>query len=272
MALNTIPLASNQLTRRLTIFTDNQSAIQAISTPSTQSGQQILRFIIGAIDRLREQDIDVELRWIPAHIGVEGNELADRAAKEATEWRKVKKRNGKSIEIDTSHTSSSPHLPLLRSAVKTYLKEKLFAEWEDDWHKKTRGHTLYKIAPQPSRKVLHLHDKLPKWISSLMVQMRTGKIGLRKFLYERNVPDIEDTECACGEGEETVRHVLTECSQFSELRKIMWADEVRKARFNWIDLRSILTTPAFLKKAAEFMQKTGLLGQYRGLNWVNTTP
>ncbi len=184
---------------------------------------------------------------------MEENELADRAAKEATGWRKVKKKNGKSIEIDTSYTSSSTHLPFLRSAVKTYLKKKLFAELKDDWHKETRGRILYKIASQSSKKVFHLHDKLPKWISSLMVQMRTGKISLRKFLYERNVPNIEDTEYACREGGETVRHVLTECSQFSKLRKIIWADKVRKARFNWIDLHSILTTPIFLKKVAEFM-------------------
>lgn len=110
------------------IFTNNQSIIQAISTPSAQSGQQFLRFIIGAIDWLREQDIDVELRWIPAYIGVGGNELADQAAKEAIRWKKVKKRNGKSIEIDPSHTLPSLNLPLLRSAVKTYLGEKLFVK------------------------------------------------------------------------------------------------------------------------------------------------
>ena len=146
--------------------------------------------------------------------------------------------------------------------MKTSLVERLYAEWEDDWHKETRGRTLYRIAPKPSRKVLHLHDKLPKWISSLMVQMRTGKIGLKKFLYERNIPDIDDTECACGEGEETVRHVLTECSQFRELRRTMWADEVRKARYNWIDLRTILTTPAYLKKAAGLAYLQALFGAY----------
>lgn len=104
MALNSTTPVRNQLLQKLTIFTDNQSAIQAITAPSAQPGQQILRFIVSAIDRLREQNIEVEIRWIPAHIGVEGNELANSAAKEATGWRKVKKRNGKSTEIDTSHT------------------------------------------------------------------------------------------------------------------------------------------------------------------------
>ena len=64
--------------------------------------------------------------------------------------------------------------------------------------------------------------------------MRTGKIGLRKFLYERKVPDVRDSRCGCRRGEETVRHVLTdvltECPRFKEMRKTMWAREVRKAR------------------------------------------
>lgn len=57
----------------------------------------------------------------------------------------------------------------------------------------------------------------------------------------------------------------------AELRRITWADEVKKARYNWIDLHSILTTPAYLKKAAEFIPKTGLLGQFKGLKWGHTT-
>lgn len=61
MALNSTSLASNQLIWRVTIFTDNQGAIQAVSASSAQSGQQILRFIVGAIDQLREQHIEVEI-------------------------------------------------------------------------------------------------------------------------------------------------------------------------------------------------------------------
>ena len=120
-------------------------------------------------------------------------------------------------------------------------------------------------SPSPTRKVLHKHDKLPKWVSSLMVKMRTGKIGLRKFLH---VPEVKGTRCGCRRGEETLRHVLTECTRFKEMRRTMWAREVRKAR---LDLRKILTTPAYVKKAALFMQKTDLLGQFRGLKWSEPT-
>ena len=36
-----------------------------------------------------------------------------------------------------------------------------------------------------------------------LVQARTGKIGLRAFLFERRVPDVMTPVCACGDGRET---------------------------------------------------------------------
>lgn len=62
------------------------------------------------------------------HIGIDRDELADQVAKEVTKSRKFKKKNRKSIKIDTSYISPFFYLLFLRSVVKTYLKEKLFAE------------------------------------------------------------------------------------------------------------------------------------------------
>ena len=55
------------------------------------------------------------------------------------------------------------------------------------------------------------------------------------------------------------------------MRRTIWADEVRKASCNWIDVRIILTTPAYLKKTEGLMQKTGLFGQFQGQKWGGTT-
>ncbi|KAL0783733.1 hypothetical protein CaCOL14_001639 [Colletotrichum acutatum] len=48
---------------------------------------------------------------------------------------------------------------------------------------------------------------LPKRQSSMLTQLRTEKIGLQDFLFNRHVPDIADPRCVCGEGRQTATSV-----------------------------------------------------------------
>ncbi|KAI9039451.1 ribonuclease H family protein [Aspergillus affinis] len=67
----------------ITIFSDSQAAIQAVRNPGRPSGQYALWAIYERIRTLQSKGLeDAELRWISVHIGVEGNERADKAAKE----------------------------------------------------------------------------------------------------------------------------------------------------------------------------------------------
>jgi len=58
------------------------------------------------------------------------------------------------------------------------------------------------------RRHLRQHKTLRKEESSLLIQARTGRIGLRKFLFLRRVPSITTPYYQYGEEEETVQHVL----------------------------------------------------------------
>jgi ribonuclease HI len=69
--------------KKYTIVSDSQSAIKAIANPSNKPGQAIVHRILDRVQAFRDRRIKIRLHWIPGHIGIEGNELADRLAKQA---------------------------------------------------------------------------------------------------------------------------------------------------------------------------------------------
>lgn len=95
--------------------------------------------------------------------------------------------------------------------------------------------------------------------------MRTQKIGLRKFLYNRKVPGYEDPACDCGRGFQSVLHLLMECPLYHKQRSKMWKEEKRKGGWIKFDLGLILNHSSYARKAALFMKDAGLIGQFSGL-------
>jgi hypothetical protein len=85
------------------------------------------------------------------------------------------------------------------------LQDAIAKEWEERWRKELgqsqgrRRHRANESSDKPPTKDrLKLHKGSRKAESSLLVQMRTGKIGLRAFLFERQVPDIASPICTAG--------------------------------------------------------------------------
>ena len=77
------------------IFTESQAALQALETPNRCSAPQIMQKITQCMDDLIANGTSIQFYWIPTHTDIKGNEEADVAAKEATGWRRAKKKNGK---------------------------------------------------------------------------------------------------------------------------------------------------------------------------------
>ncbi len=90
---------------RVFICVNNQASICAIGNPSSKSGQHIVQRIVEEIQKLRKSEYVIELHWILAHMGIVRNELADKAAKEATGWRLKKTRRGGTRKLDTGSTA-----------------------------------------------------------------------------------------------------------------------------------------------------------------------
>jgi hypothetical protein len=83
----------NGARRDVAIYTDNQAAIWSVAEAEGRSGAYILAEIARQVQELQDKGRTVTVRWIPAHVGIPGNEAVDKAAKEATGWRENGRRS-----------------------------------------------------------------------------------------------------------------------------------------------------------------------------------
>lgn len=250
LAMAKTEVGANACQKPINIFADNQAAIRSLTRPEGRSGAYILKQIAAEVDSLQKSGHTIAVRWIPSHEGIEGNEAADMAAKQATGWREGPS-TGPRADLPTE-------LYTLQATRKMWAHKQANKDWLSSWQQETKGRTTFRHTPALSRKVPQLHDGLTKRQSAILVQMRTEKIGLRDFLFRRRVPDILDPMCECQEGRQTVRHVLLICRKLKDIRRQELGHLPEGS-----NLRAILSKRKVATKAIKFMERVQILGQSR---------
>lgn len=84
--------------------------------------------IIQELYSLKQNNVKVEFLWVPAHIGLRGNEKADVLAKKAIERKAVDKQ-----------------IPFSRSEIKSMIKNNILKIWQHQWDTDIKGRHLFQI-------------------------------------------------------------------------------------------------------------------------------
>jgi len=123
------------------------------------------------------------------------------------------------IEIPTTNDAQIENTTLWKEYGKA-LEAFYASKWKDRWEKSQKGRAIALYHPQPTPKALQLYKNRTKPFCSILIQLRTGKIGLNDFLHRARVPNIEAL-CECKEEEETVGHFLFKCPRWKEQRALL---------------------------------------------------
>jgi ribonuclease HI len=191
------------------IYPDSQAAVQGINKPSKQSGQEVIMAALTKIEsHIESRNMTVDFAWIPGHKEIEGNEEADKAAKEAA------KSEGNDESIPTTR-----HHPL-KSATAMLIEQSVTEDWKRTWEtgQNHDAQHLRRIITKPNTVYgAKLYKGIPKRHAAQLARLRTGHCGLNQYLHRFGHAD--SPLCDCDNGAiETVNHYLLHCPQYDRQR------------------------------------------------------
>ncbi|RFU25059.1 hypothetical protein B7463_g11279, partial [Scytalidium lignicola] len=142
----------------------------------------------------------------------------------------------------------------LQSAIKRIIKKECLLDWRKEWPMAEAAAQYRQWWGNELQKGIEGLYKMQKAMSSVLIQMRTGKIGLKAYLHRIN--RAESSLCDCGEDDQTVRHVLETCYLFEEQRDYYFSGLNP-------DIKTVLGHFKYTSKAVNIMLATGLLDQFK---------
>ena len=189
-------LSENFDKNEFTVFSDSRSALMALRADDSQC--PLVQEIRQLICRGANENKTIDFCWVPAHVNIEGNEKADRAAK----------------EVAQGPLGARPKA-ILHTDMKRPLREAITLGWHQKWNS----------LGQEGIKLREIKKDVNQWTSSLNKNRRTETVLARLRLGHTNLThaylmrgEREPPECDRCQSTLTVKHLLLECRKYTTIR------------------------------------------------------
>ncbi|KAJ7032101.1 hypothetical protein C8F04DRAFT_1262268 [Mycena alexandri] len=222
---------------------DSQAALRGVLSTTPRSGQfraitydQLIRTA-----QLHSPHLTITNLWTPAHIGMVGNELADEAARAATE-----------MEAD-------PALFVSLTTVQRSIRVQTLQKWQSLWDRSKTGKSLRAVDKSPpylTLSPLYTLLSLSRKTISIISRLRTGPSHLNAHRFKSGF--IVSPACeACGDPSESRAHYLLQCLPLEPLRQPLH-DATRSAgHFGSLHIATLLSEPKVFKALGAFIEASG---------------
>ena len=141
------------------ILTDSLSSVQSLQSGKSHTRPDKINHILAQTDAATTLGISIYIDWIPAHVGIPGNELADAIARSAMT-------NG-----TPDHTAPS------KSEIYPQINEAIMKKWQQQWKNTSTGHTYQSIQPNIQRRARQYSSNRKKDV--IFTRLRLGHNGLK---------------------------------------------------------------------------------------------
>ena len=189
--------------KEIHLFVDCQPAIRTIFSTTMPDANIALVVECRQMVKSLDENNKLSVHWIPGHKGIQGNEIADKLAKEA-----AAEMVGKPEEVYSRKITKKE----LSAMMKTKANEK----WQRRYENTSSNENFDEIYPKVVRKPT---IKRERTMEVLINQLQTGHCKLN---YHMSKIDSETSaKCDHCNVSETVKHLLFDCDEYETARNIM---------------------------------------------------
>ncbi|APA14966.1 predicted protein [Sclerotinia sclerotiorum 1980 UF-70] len=220
--------------QKFKIYSDNQAGLYRLKTPSDHPGQANQIRAIKAAEVIRAKGAEISLNWVPGHTSVEGNELADKLAKEAT-----------TIQPTSNETSFG----LLGMTVKEYASD----QWLDtlkqyELRSNQSPSTYSKLFSWKIGSKIKLPSGTTRNTASAFFQLKLGHGYIKSYLHRFK---LTNNKCICS-NIEAPQHLLISCPIYKTKRKEIF----KKIPLSKNTIQFLLHTKIGIELAIKFINIT----------------
>ena len=231
------------------IKADSQATVLSLRSHRAGQGSYLLDKIRELSVSLKDQSLsDLRLRvsWVSGHDGVAGNKRADLEAKDAAA-------GSSSTDRELPPLLRSAPLPCSVTAAKQHFRVSLMLDWKSCWCESPCFQRADKTNSRlPDTSFLRLTKEISKSQASILFQLRSEHIPLRKYLFR--IGKTDSPMCTlCWRGDETVHHFLFDCPAHHHARFDLGRALGRHSK----SLHYLLGNKKALKPLIRFVNDTG---------------
>ena len=181
------------------IFSDSQAAIQRLQKSSLKTGQSHVLVIENWIKKIKtKHQIDIHLSWVPDHMNITDNELADQTAK-------------KEAELQQTNTESVVSL----SFIKRKIKESALLEWQEEYDKIKKGKFYSQFQCFSRWNAYKKTVKKKTW--SAFIQLKLDHEYFKSYLVR--LSEYTTNRCLICDTKKNSEHVILHCKATQSVRE-----------------------------------------------------